>query len=107
MEENQSLQQMQFIEQNLQSILMQKQAFQMEISETINSLKEIEKSNDDVFKIVGQLMIKMPKEKIVEELKTKEKLLERRLDQLEKQEEALTQKVNKLREELLRNTEKK
>ena len=105
MEENQSLQQMQFIEQNLQSILMQKQAFQMEISETINSLKEIEKSNDDVFKIVGQLMIKMPKEKIVEELKTKEKLIEKRLDQLEKQEESLTEKITKLREDLLKKTQ--
>ena len=57
--DNEKIQQMQFMEQNLQSILMQKQAFQMEISETTSALNEVEKSKDDVYKIVGQLMIKI------------------------------------------------
>lgn len=101
MEENPKLQQLQFIEQNLQAILMQKQAFQMEISETVNSLKEVEKSDDDVFKIVGQLMIKTSKNKVVEELKAKEKILETRMKNLEDQEKKLTEEVTKIREEVL------
>ena len=78
----------------------------MEISETVNSLKEVEKSNEDVFKIIGQLMIKTPKEKILEELKTKEKILEKRLKNLEEQEEKLSEQATKIREEILGNFKK-
>ena len=72
------LQEMQFLEQNLQSLMMQKQAFQMELSETKAALKELDNSGDDVFKLVGQLMLKTDKKKMKEELITKEKLLEKR-----------------------------
>ncbi|MCK4501265.1 prefoldin subunit [Candidatus Babeliales bacterium] len=62
------IQEMQILEQNLQNLLMQKQAFQMELSETVSALKEIEKSSEDVYKVIGQLMIKVSKDKIKEEL---------------------------------------
>ena len=55
------LQEMQILEQSLQNLLMQKQAFQMELAETQSALKEIEKSGDEVFKVIGQLMIKTEK----------------------------------------------
>jgi prefoldin beta subunit len=105
-DQNQKIQQMQFLEQNLQAILMQKQAFQMELSETISALKEIEKSKDDVYKVIGQLMIKVSKDKIKEELKNKEKLLEARLNSLTKQEESLTEQSNSLREEIMSSIKK-
>ena len=105
-EQNQKIQQMQFLEQNLQSILMQKQAFQMDLSETVSALKEVDKSKDDVYKVIGQLMIKVSKDKIKEELKNKEKLLETRLDNLTKQEESLTEQANKLREEIISSIKK-
>ena len=84
---NKQVQRMQILEQNMQNILMQKQAFQMELSETQASLKELEKSNDEVFKIVGQLMIKSEKPKIKEELENKQKIIELRINTLDKQEE--------------------
>lgn len=105
-EQNQKIQQMQFLEQNLQSILMQKQAFQMELSESVSALKEIEKSSEDVYKVIGQLMIKVSKDKIKEELKNKEKLLETRMNALTKQEETLTEQANKLREEIIGSIKK-
>ena len=105
-EQNQKIQQMQFLEQNLQNILMQKQAFQMELSETVSALKEIEKSSEDVYKVIGQLMIKVSKDKIKEELKNKEKLLETRMNTLTKQEESLTEQTNKLREEIMSSIKK-
>ena len=55
------IQEIQFLEQNLQGLMFQKQAFQVESSETKAALKELEKSDDEVFKIVGQLMIKSDK----------------------------------------------
>ncbi len=95
------IQEMQFLENNLQNLLLQKQAFQMEISETQSALREIEKSDNEVFKIIGQLMIKSDKSKIVDELKNKERLLELRVKSIEKQESALTDKIESLREELV------
>ncbi len=105
-EQNQKIQQMQFLEQNLQAILMQKQAFQMELSETVSALKEIEKSEEDVYKVIGQLMIKVSKDKIKEELNNKKRLFETRMDSLTKQEESLTEQVNNLREGIIGSIKK-
>jgi prefoldin beta subunit len=96
------LQQMQFLEQNLQAVLMQKQAFQMEQTETFASLKEVEKSSDTIYKVVGQLMISTSKEKVIEELKNKEKLVQLRLKSLDKQEEEIQKQVKKVRSEILK-----
>ena len=38
---------------------MQKQGFQMELSETESALKEIQSSEGDVYKIAGQFLIKI------------------------------------------------
>jgi len=101
------MQQIQFFQENLQAILMQKQAFQMELGETISALKEVENSKEDVYKLIGQLMIKTPSQKIVEELKNKEKIIEMRLKRLEDQEEKLNSEVKKARDEFIKNSKKK
>jgi prefoldin beta subunit len=98
---NKKMQEMQLIEQSLQNILLQKQAFQMELSESKSALNEIQSSDDDVFKIVGQLMIKTDKKKITEELESKEKLLDLRLKSLDKQESSLSERLEKLRDEII------
>ncbi|MBU3907179.1 MAG: prefoldin subunit [Nanoarchaeota archaeon] len=101
--DRQKFQEMQVLEQNLQNLLMQKQAFQLELSETQNALKELEKSGEDVFKIIGQLMLKTDKEGIKEELINKEKILSLRLKAIEKQEESFIEKSEKLRQELIQS----
>ena len=100
MEEN-KIQEMQFLEQTLQNILYQKQAFQMEISETASALEEIGKSKEDVYKVIGQIMIKVSKEDVKKELKEKQKVLDMKLKSLEEQEKTFSEKANKLREEIL------
>ncbi len=106
-DKNQKIQEMQMLEQNLQNLLMQKQAFQMEISETIAALKEVETSKDKVFKVIGQLMIETEKGKMQEELKAKEKILETRINAIKKQEAPLTEQLEKFREELMKEMNKK
>ena len=106
MEQN-KIQEMQFFQENLNAVLMQKRAFQMELNETISSLEEVEKSSEDIYKIVGELMLKVPKEKTVDELKNKEKILGIRLKKLEEQEEKLGFEVKKIREELIKNSKSK
>ncbi len=103
---NQKLHEMQLIEQNLQNILLQKQAFQMELLETESALKEIENSGDEIFKIVGQLMVKTDKKRLKEELENKNKLLNLRLKTLEKQETSLVEHLDKVRDEMLKKSKK-
>ena len=100
------IQELQFLEQNLQNLLLQKQAFQMELSETQVASKEIEKAGDEVFKIIGQLMIKTDKKRLKDELENKDKILTLRINTLDKQENSLTEKLEKLRDEVMKGLKK-
>ena len=74
----------------------------MELSETENALTEITNSNEDVFKLVGNIMIKSKKEDIEKELKKKQELLSLRLKSIESQESDFTKKSEELREEVMK-----
>ena len=105
MNEN-KIQELQILEQSLQNLLMQKQAFQMELSETQSAIEEMKNSGDEVFKIVGRIMIKSDKNKILQELENKEKLLTIRMKSFEKQELTLSEKAEKLQKEVLEKEKK-
>lgn len=95
------IQQLQILEQNMQTILMQKQAFQMELSETESSLSELKNSGDEVFKVIGQIMLKSDKSKMQKEFEEKIKLMNLRINTLDKQEESFSNQLQKLREEVM------
>ena len=105
-DKNKKIQEMQILEQNLQNILYQKQAFQMELSETNSALKELESSGNEAFKIIGQFMLKTEKSKIKEELSNKKKILDLRTKTIEQQEASMMEKLEKLREEILKERKK-
>lgn len=105
-ETNQKIQEIQIIEQSLQNLMMQKQAFQMELTETQNALKELKDTGDEVYKVIGQLMLKTDKSKMDEELKNKEKIIELRLKTMDQQEKTATEKANVLREEIMKKVNK-
>lgn len=96
-ESDKKIQEIQILEQNLQNILIQKQSFEIELNENKNALNELENSEEEVYKIIGQLMIKTEKNKIKEELLTKEKLLTLRINTFDKQEKILTDRIESLR----------
>jgi prefoldin beta subunit len=106
MSQDNKIQELQFLEQNLQNLLLQKQAFQMELSETQAASKEIEKAGDEVFKIIGQLMIKTDKKDMKEELENKDKILSLRVSTIEKQETSLAEQLEKLRDEVMKGMKK-
>lgn len=101
-ETKEKIQELQIYEQNFQNLLMQKQAFQIEFSEVENALSEVSKSSDEVFKIIGQIMIKADKEKIEKELKHKKELLQLRLKSIEKQESEFSKQIEELKEEVMK-----
>ncbi len=100
-EKTKNIQEILFLEQTLQNIFFQKQAFQMELTETQSALKEIENSKEDAYKLIGQLMIRVPSSKIKEELSDKEKILNLKIKSLEKQESSFSEKLEQIRKQIL------
>jgi prefoldin beta subunit len=98
--ENQ-IKELQMLEQNLQSVMMQKQAFQMEMTEIENSLEELGKSSEEVYKIVGNIMMKATKAGLLKELEEKKDLVALRLKTISGQEKTLEESSEKLRNEVL------
>jgi prefoldin beta subunit len=97
------IQQLQILEQSLQQILMQKQAFQFELNETESALVEVKKTGDEVFKMVGQIMLKANKEDVEKELSQRKDILSLRVKAIEKQENSLKEDSEKLRAEVMKD----
>ena len=78
-------------QQNLQSILMQKQQLESEKLEIEKALEELKKASDDelVFKHAGTIMIKSNKKDLIEELEEHVELAKTKATLLVKQEERL------------------
>jgi len=78
-------------QQNLQSILGQKQQLEFDTLETEKALEELQKVNDDdmVFKHAGTILIKSNKKDLIEELDEKKELSKTKASLLTKQEERL------------------
>ncbi len=76
-------------QQNLQSIMAQKQQIQIEHLETEKALEEIKKAgdNDDVYKHAGSILIKSNKKDLIADLEERLELSKTRSTVLSKQEE--------------------
>ena len=85
------LAQFQQTQQNLQSILMQKQQLESQKLETEKALEELKKASDDeaVFKHAGTIMIKSNKKDLLEELEEQVELAKTKASLLAKQEDRL------------------
>ncbi len=79
---------LQQLQQNLQSIMGQKQHLEMEQLETERALEILKKANDSdtVFKNAGSILIKSTKSTLIAELEEKKELANTRITVLSKQE---------------------
>ena len=100
LETNKKVQELQMLEQDLQRVLMQKQSLEIEMNEAGNALTELLKTGDEVYKILGGIMIKSDKKSLKSELEEKKKILEIKIQSLEKQEKNLDEKSDSLRLEI-------
>jgi len=88
------------LEHNLQHLLMQRQALESQLSEVVNALNEVSKTQDDIYNVIGSVMLKVSKEKITSELESKKKMMETRLSSVDKQEKLVEFKVQELQKEI-------
>ena len=99
-ETEQKIGQLQLYEQGIQSILVQKQQFQLQQLEIESALKELEKTND-AYRIVGNIMVSSKKEELKKDMESKKEMLALRIRTLEKQENQIKEKATKLQIEVV------
>ena len=89
------LMKMQQSQQNLQSIMTQKQHLEMEKVETEKALEELKKSADDdnVYKHAGSILIKSTKQELIDELEEQKEMANTRSTVLEKQESRIKESL--------------
>lgn len=101
-ETQQKIQHIQILEQSFQQLLMQKQAFSLELNETNFALEELKKAKGDVFRIVGnQIVIKSTKEDLEKEMNNKKGLINLRLKNIDKQEKEFSEKIQEMKKEII------
>ena len=97
-----SIQEIQILEQNFEQLMQQKHLFNMELNETDLALKEIEKAEGDIFKIVGgQVVIKSTKEKLTADLTHKKDIIQIRMKSIEGQEKEFSERMENLRKKIM------
>ena len=90
------------LQQNLQSVLVQKQQIDLEIIEINKALEELNKSADDVkvYKSAGTVMVSSNKADVVKELTESKDLSNTKITVLNKQEERLKESLKEVQEKL-------
>ena len=96
------LQKFETMRRNHETLTTMSQALQTELSEVTGTLEELKKQPDDTvtYKAVGQVMFKVDKPTLAEDLDDRQKTLEMRLASSKKQLDSLTEKVTELQNKI-------
>jgi len=98
--------QIQLIQQNLDNFSMQRQQFQLQLSEIESALSEIDNSKN-TYKIIGNIMVHADNAKLKKDLEEKKEMLGIRISTIEKQEDKLKVKAEEIQHEVMRSLEEK
>jgi len=104
-QDQQMLIQAQMFQQQLQSIMAQKENMNMQLMEVKKALEELEtvKTSSDVYKITGPILIKSDKKDVEKELKEKQESIDLRLKTLTTNEEKLKTRFEEITKKLSQN----
>jgi prefoldin beta subunit len=98
-EAQQILMELQTFQQQMQTVLMQKESLSIQNMEIEKALEELTKSeHDDVYKAVGPILIKSTKKELTKELNEKKETIDLRVKSLQKQETRLKDKLKEAQE---------
>lgn len=95
------IRQLNFLEQSLQSVFMQKQQFQAQLVEIDSALVELSKTSS-AYKIIGNIMVASNKEELRKDLEEKKEVFSARLKVLEKQEQKFREEAQSLQKQLIK-----
>mgnify|MGYP001611162521 CR=1 FL=1 len=106
-EAREKIAQYQNLQQQMQTLMVQKETMQMQLIETDKTIEELDKVKDEkVYKISGQIMISKTADEAKSELNETKEAIEIRLQSIEKNEEKITARVKELENELKKLMEK-
>ncbi|MFZ8830523.1 MAG: prefoldin subunit [Candidatus Aenigmatarchaeota archaeon] len=89
------------LQQQLRNVLIQKEAFKIQIAEIESALEELKKSKEEnVYKIVGNIMVRKRKDEIEKELNEIKDDSEVKIRSLENIEKSLIEKIKNIEEKL-------
>jgi prefoldin beta subunit len=93
---------LQQLQQTLQSVLVQKQQVEIELTEIEQALNELQNVSDDavIYKAIGSLLVKSEKSKTIADLNERKELFSTRATVLGKQEERLRSQMKELQAKL-------
>lgn len=97
---SEKINQLQLLQQNIQTILAQKQQIQSQLVEFESALTEIGKTEKS-YKILGNVMVAVSRDDISKELNEKKEVAEVRLKNFIKQEERLKSNLEQLQKEVV------
>ena len=90
---------LQTFQQQMQTVLIQKESLNIQSMEIDRALEELNKTgHDDVYKAVGPILIKSTKKELNKELNERKETIELRLKSLQKQENRLKEKLKESQE---------
>jgi len=101
-ESEKKIQELQLIEQNVSNFVMQKQNFQARLMENENALKELNETKKPAYKLIGNLLVNIDKEKLKKELNDEKEVFDLRIKNIEKQEDKLKERAQELQNEVLK-----
>ncbi|MBS3123037.1 prefoldin subunit [Candidatus Woesearchaeota archaeon] len=97
--------QLQLLQQNLQTISMQRQQFESQLVELDSALSELNKS-PQAYKVVGRIMIASSAEELKKSLVEEKEITQLRINNLLKQEESIQKTMEDKRERALAELKK-
>ncbi len=105
----QLLNQAQLYQQQIQSILAQKETMNVQLIEISKALEELDKTknDEDVYMIAGPILIKSKKTEVKKDLKEKEDIIRARLKTMESGEKRIKDKIEELKDKLSAPEKKK
>jgi len=106
-ETEEKVRQLQMFEQNMHSIITQKQTFQSQVLEIENALSELKNAEGKVYKIVGTIMIDATRDTLEKDLNERKEVLGLRLKSLKKQEDDFKERAEKIQKEVMTDIEEK
>ena len=92
---------LQMLEQNIQMFSSQRQNFHMQLEEIENAIKELQKTKNTPYKIIGNLMVASDAKELLEELTSRKETITLRVQSLEKQEKKLKEKAEELQKTIM------
>ena len=89
------------LQQQIRNVLIQKETIKLQLAEIDSALEELKNSREEnVYKVVGNVMIKKSKNDVEKELKEVKEDLQIRVNSLEKIEKDLIERIKNIEEKL-------